>query len=293
MQTDLRGKHLITLQEWTREEIDTLLDIAFDLKRRKALGEKHHLLEDKTFYMLFFDNSTRTRNAFETGMTQLGGHAIYLTPKTTQIGHGETPKDTVEVLGRFGNGIGVRNCTYKVGNAYMRELAKYSKIPVINMQCDLYHPTQALADIMTIQEKFGKNTRGLNFTISWTYAPKYIRPLSMPQSLILLMSRFGMNVTLAHPPEFHLLPEFIEQAKKTQLKTASSLILSMIWTKPARTRTLFTPRAGAQSLIPVATPKAPSLSTSTPTGSWTAGGWLWVTRKPFTCTACRLTGALK
>jgi len=214
MQTDLRGKHFITLQEWTREEIDTLLDIAYDLKRRKALGEKHHLLEDKTFFMLFFEESTRTRNSFETGMTQLGGHANYLTPKTTQIGHGETPKDTVEVLSRFGHGIGVRNCTYKVGNAYMRELAKYSRIPVINMQCDLYHPTQALADIMTIQEKFGKNTRGLNFTISWTYAPKYVRPLSMPQSLILLMSRFGMNVTLAHPPEFHVLPEFVEQARK-------------------------------------------------------------------------------
>ncbi|MEW8958962.1 MAG: ornithine carbamoyltransferase [Moorella sp. (in: firmicutes)] len=214
MKTDLRGKHLITLQEWTKEEIDTVLDIAYDLKRRKALREKHRLLEDKTFYMLFFENSTRTRNAFETGMTQLGGHAIFLTPSETQIGHGETAKDTVEVLSRFGDGLGVRYCTYKKGNAYIRELAKHSRIPVLNMQCDMYHPTQALADIMTIQEKFGKNTRGLNFTISWTYAPNYIRPLSMPQSLILLMPRFGMNVTLAHPPEFHLLPEIVEQAKK-------------------------------------------------------------------------------
>ncbi|MBE3580945.1 MAG: ornithine carbamoyltransferase [Thermoanaerobacteraceae bacterium] len=214
MQTNLKGKHLITLQEWTKEEIETLLDLSFELKRRKMLREKHHLLEDRTFYMLFFEESTRTRNAFETGMTQLGGHAIYLTPKMTQIDHGETAKDTVEVLGRFGDGIGVRNCAYKKGNAYMRELAKWAKIPVINMQCDLYHPTQALADLMTIREKFGHNLRGLKFVISWTYAPKYIRPLSMPQSLILLMPRFGMDVTLAHPPEFHLLPEIVEQAKK-------------------------------------------------------------------------------
>lgn len=214
MITDLKGKHVITWQEWTKEEIETLLDLAFDLKRRKMLREKHHLLEDRTLYMLFFEESTRTRNAFETGMTQLGGHAVYLTPKMTQIGHGETAKDTVEVLGRFGDGIGVRNCAFKVGNAYMRELAKWSKIPVINLQCDLYHPTQSLADLMTIREKFGPNLRGLKFVISWTYAPKYIRPLSMPQDLILLMPRFGMDVTLAHPPEFYLLPEIVEQAKK-------------------------------------------------------------------------------
>lgn len=214
MISNLQGKHLLALQDWTKEEIETLLDVAEDLKRKRMLKIPHKILDGKTFYMLFFEESTRTRNAFETGMTQLGGHAVYLTPKATQIDHGETPKDTIEVLGRFGEGIGVRNCTFGVGNAYMRELARHSKIPVINMQCDIYHPTQALADIMTIREKFGKNTRGLKFVISWTYAPNYIRPLSMPQSLVLLMPRFGMDVTLAHPPEFKLLPEIMAQAEK-------------------------------------------------------------------------------
>ena len=96
----------------------------------------------------------------------------------------------------------------------MTKLAEHAKIPVYNMQCDLYHPTQALADLFTIKEKFGNNLRGKKFVISWTYAPNYIRPLSMPHSLVLLMPRFGMDVTLAHPPEFKLMPEIMTEAKK-------------------------------------------------------------------------------
>ncbi len=213
MKTMLKGKHCITLQDWNREEIETVLDLALELKRQKALGIPHHLLKDKTFFMLFFEESTRTRNAFEAGMTQLGGHAHYLTPSQTQIDHGEGPKDTVEVLARYGHGIGIRNCTLGVGNRYMREMARWAKIPVINMQCDIYHPTQALADILTIKEKFSGDVKGRKFVISWTYAPRYVRPLSMPQSLVLLMSRFGMDVTLAHPPEFKLMPDIIKQAE--------------------------------------------------------------------------------
>lgn len=213
MKTNLRGKHLITLQDWSREEIETVLDLALELKRQKALGIPHHLLQDKSLFMLFFEESTRTRNAFEAGMTQLGGHAHYLTPAQTQIDHGEGPKDTVEVLGRYGHGIGIRNCTLGKGNRYMREMAKHAKIPVINMQCDIYHPTQALADILTIKEKFHNDLKARKFVISWTYAPRYVRPLSMPQSLVLLMSRFGMDVTLAHPPEFKLMPDILQQAE--------------------------------------------------------------------------------
>jgi len=213
VKTTLKGKHLITLQDWSREEIETVLDLALELKRQKALGIPHHLLKDKTFFMLFFEESTRTRNAFEAGMTQLGGHAHYLTPSQTQIDHGEGPKDTVEVLARYGHGIGIRNCTLGVGNRYMREMAKWARIPVINMQCDIYHPTQALADILTIKEKFSGDLKGRKFVISWTYAPRYVRPLSMPQSLVLLMPRFGMDVTLAHPPEFKLMPDILKQAE--------------------------------------------------------------------------------
>lgn len=95
----------------------------------------------------------------------------------------------------------------------MREIAKWSKIPVVNMQCEDYHPTQVLADIMTIKEKFNNELRGRRICVSWTSAPNYIRPLSMAQSLVLAMPRFGLDVTLAHPPEFKLKPEIMETAK--------------------------------------------------------------------------------
>ena len=116
------------------------------------------------------------------------------------------------MLGRYGEGIAIRK-TFDQGQKYMQTVAKYAGVPVFNMQCETYHPTQALADLMTIKEKFHNNLAGKKFVISWTYAPNYIRPLSMPQSLILLMSRFGMDVTLAHPPEFGLEPQIMEQAK--------------------------------------------------------------------------------
>lgn len=214
MKTNLRLKHLIAEQDWTVEEIQTLIDTAMRLKHDNALGHYHdHLCRAKTLFMLFFEESTRTRNSFECGIHQLGGHANYLTPKATQIDHGEGPKDTVEVLSRYGHAIGVRN-TLVGGNDYMRRLAEHAKIPVYNMQCDIWHPTQSLADLMTIQEKFGKNLRNKKFVISWTYGPGYIRPLSMAQSLIALMPRFGMDVTLAHPPEFGLRPDIMEMAEQ-------------------------------------------------------------------------------
>jgi N-acetylornithine carbamoyltransferase len=214
VKTTLMGKHFITTDDWTREELETVMEVADYLKLHTALHiDVEPILKNKTLFMLFFEESTRTRNAFEAGITQLGGHAHYLTPKATQIDHGEGPKDTIEVLARFGHGIGVRN-TLVGGNAYMVKLAQYAGIPVYNMQCDIYHPTQAMADLYTIREKFGKNTRGLKFVASWTYGPGYIRPLSMPQSLITLMPRFGMDVVLAHPKEFQLQPEIVARAEQ-------------------------------------------------------------------------------
>jgi len=214
MQSMLRGKDWIETVDWTKEELETVLDVAGDLKKRFALGEPHRLLQDKTLFMMFFEQSTRTRNSTEAGMTQLGGHAHDLTPDKMQISHGETPKDTGKVLSRYGHGIAIRNCFYGIGNKYIREVAKYSDIPVINLQCDVDHPCQSIADLMTIREKFGKNLRGMKFVISWTYAPAYARPLSVPQGLITLMPRFGMDVTLAHPKEFNLMPRTVEYAKQ-------------------------------------------------------------------------------
>lgn len=212
MTTELKGKDFITTQDWTVEELNEVFDLAAELKARRAAGEPTRLLDAKTLYMIFFDPSTRTRNSFETGMTQLGGHGIYLSPDKMQISHGENAKDTANVLSRYGEGIAIRHCAFREGNDYIREVAEHASIPVISMQCDVYHPCQILADMLTIRERFGNDTKGLKLGVAWTSAPNYVRPLSVPQSLILMMPRFGIDVTLACPPEFRLMPEIEAQA---------------------------------------------------------------------------------
>jgi N-acetylornithine carbamoyltransferase len=211
MQTHLRGRDLITTQEWTKDEIDTVLEVALELKRRRALGEPHALLRDKVLAMLFFFSSTRTRASFEAGMAQLGGHAQFIESKSTQIAHGDTAKEIGEILGRYNDGLAIRQVDWGFGNGYIREVAAASRVPVLNMQCDQYHPFQVLADLLTIVERRG-DPRGLTVDVSWAYAESYQKPLSVPQSLILLLTRYGMNVRLTHPPEFKLRPEMLDQA---------------------------------------------------------------------------------
>ena len=224
MQTNLRGRDLISLQDWTREEIETVLDVAMDLKRQRALGQPHPYLRDKVLAMLFFYSSTRTRASFEAGMAQLGGHAQFIESRTTQIAHGDTAREIGEILGRYNDGIAIRNVDWGVGNRYIREVAEASRVPVLNMQCDLYHPHQALADLLTIQEKFG-DPRGRTITISWAYAASYQKPISVPQDLVLLATRFGMNVRLVHPPEFRLMDEIVAQATENARRSHGSLEL--------------------------------------------------------------------
>jgi N-acetylornithine carbamoyltransferase len=211
MQTNLRGRDLISTQEWTKEEIDTILEIAFDLKRSRVLGRAHAYLRDKVLAMLFFFSSTRTRSSFEAGMAQLGGHAAFIDSTTTQISHGDTPKEIGAIYGRYYDAIAIRHCDWGVGNASLRAVAEASRAPVLNMQCDIYHPFQALADLMTIIEKIG-DPRGKTVAVSYAYASSYQKPLSVPQSLILLLTRYGMNVRLVHPPEFELMPDIVQQA---------------------------------------------------------------------------------
>jgi len=214
MNTKLFQKDFICTPDWTVEDLDTVLELALRLKSEFAMGVPHdHILRARTLYMLFFEESTRTRNSFETGMTQLGGHAIYLEPKATQIGHGENAKDTGIVLSSYGNGISIRDCRTGIGNKYLYEMGKHADAPIINMQDDVDHPCQAMADLMTLVELFGRDLRKRKFVVSWTYAPKYVRPLSVPQSLVWLMPRFGMDVTLAYPEGYQLMPEVMERAR--------------------------------------------------------------------------------
>jgi ornithine carbamoyltransferase len=223
MHTMMRSKHLVTLQEWSREEINMVLQTSGYLKMLFANNQPHRWLQDKTLFMMFFEQSTRTRNSLEAGITQLGGHAHDLTPDKMQLSHGESAKDTAIVLSRYGHGTAIRNCFYGTGNTYVRDVAKWSSAPVINMQDDLYHPLQALADIMTIQEKFGATLNGLNVTISWAYATSHAKPLSVPLSQILLFTRYGMNVTVAAPKEFPLIPELINTARSNAAESGGSI----------------------------------------------------------------------
>ena len=214
MQTNLRGRDLIGDLDFSKEEVETVLDVAWDLKRKRALGESHALLRDKTLAMLFFFTSTRTRGSFEAGMAQLGGHAAFIDSETTQISHGDTAKEIGQIFGRYFDGIAIRQCDWKFGNTYLNEVAKASRAPVLNMQCDVYHPFQCLADLMTIIEKKGRNLRRKKMVVSWAYAASYSKPISVPQSLILQMTRFDCDVVLAHPPEFKLMPEIVEAARE-------------------------------------------------------------------------------
>ncbi|MFV9674918.1 MAG: ornithine carbamoyltransferase [Anaerolineales bacterium] len=213
MQTDLRGRDLIGDLDFTREEVETVLEVAFDLKRKRALGEPHPYLRDKVLAMLFFFSSTRTRGSFEAGMAQLGGHAAFIESRTTQISHGDTEKEMGEIFGRYFDGIAIRHVDWGIGNRYLNLVAEASREPVLNMQCEFYHPFQILADLMTIIEKKGRDLRRKKMVVSWAYASSYLKPISVPQSLILQMPRFGLDVVLAHPPEFKLMPEIMDQAK--------------------------------------------------------------------------------
>jgi ornithine carbamoyltransferase len=217
-----RGKDYITTQEWSDEEINALLDVSSDLRRKFKNRIPHRYLPDQTMFLMFFDKSTRTRNSFEAGMTQLGGHAHFLTADVMQVSHGETPKDTGIILSRYGHGIAIRHDLIPgEGNTYMREVAKWADVPVVNMQCDIDHPCQTLADLMTMRDKLGRDLRGKKVTVSWAYAPSYAKPLSVPQGLIMLLPRFGIDVTLAHPPEYFLMPETMAAARENARRSGA------------------------------------------------------------------------
>ena len=214
MGVDLRGRNFIGDLDFSRHEIEHILDLAWDLKKQRGDGTVHPLLRDKVLAMLFFFSSTRTRGSFEAGMAQLGGHAAFIEPKTTQIAHGDTEKELGEIYGRYFDGIAIRHCDWGDGNDYINRVALSSRAPVLNMQCEIYHPHQCLADLMTIIENKGRDLRGKRIAVSWAYASSYLKPISVPQSLILQMPRFGMDVVLAHPPEFPLMPAIVDEARE-------------------------------------------------------------------------------
>ena len=216
MNTKLKGRDFLSTNDWTLEELEQVLDLSFKFKQERALRVPHsNILPGRELFMIFKDKSTRTRNSTETAMIQLGGHATYLPAEATQISHGDTAKEIGIIFSRYGDGIAIRDDIYLgVGQKYMEDVAKWADVPVINLESDWDHPMQMLADIMTIKEKFNNDIRGRKFVISWAYATSHAKPPAVPQGLIMMMPRFGLNVTLAMPKEFALSPEAMKIAEK-------------------------------------------------------------------------------
>jgi len=214
MEQKLKGKHFLTCDNWSKEELDIIFDTAFELKQNFKDEVPTRYLRDKTLFMIFFEQSTRTRNSMEAGMTQLGGHAHDLTADKMQLSHGESAKDTAIILSRMGHGIASRNCFYGIGNKYLSEMAEHSTKPVMSLQDDIYHPFQGIADLMTIFEYFGKDLKGLKVTVSWAYADTHSKPLSVPQTQALLFPRYGIDLTIANPVDFPLSENIIQSAHR-------------------------------------------------------------------------------
>ena len=223
MEAKFKGKHFLTCDNWSREELDVIFNTAFELKQNFKNEIPTRYLRDKTLFMIFFEQSTRTRNSMEAGMTQLGGHAHDLTSDKMQLSHGESAKDTAIILSRMGHGIASRNCFYGIGNEYLNEMAKHSTKPVMSLQDDIYHPFQGLADLMTIFEHVGNNLKGLKVTVSWAYADTHSKPLSVPQTQALLFPRYGIDLTISNPPEFPLSKDILERAEKNAQAGGGSL----------------------------------------------------------------------
>ena len=179
---------MISLHDLSADEIEEILALAAELKAMQKAGVEHHILEGKTLGMIFEKSSTRTRVSFETGMYQLGGHALFLSNKDLQIGRGEPIEDTARVLSRYLDGVMIRTFEHEK----LVKFAKYATIPVINGLTDLLHPCQVLADLLTIREHLGKNLKGLKLA--------YIGDgNNMANSLMYGCAKMGMDFVAATP----------------------------------------------------------------------------------------------
>lgn len=195
-------KHFLKLLDCTTDEIIELLDLADQLKKYVKEGKEHHFLKGKTLGMIFEKSSTRTRVSFETGMYQLGGHALFISSKDAQIGRGEPAEDTARVLSRYLNGIMIRTFDQEE----VETLAKYGSIPIINGLTDLFHPCQVMADLQTIREHKGK-LEGLRMC--------YIGDgNNMANSLIVGGLKVGMTVSVACPEGYRPDRNILDFAKE-------------------------------------------------------------------------------
>ncbi|MCI5625576.1 MAG: ornithine carbamoyltransferase [Clostridiales bacterium] len=209
---DLKGRDFLKLLDFTPEELQDLLDLAAELKAKKKEGISHRLCEGKNIVLIFEKTSTRTRCSFEVAGYDLGMGVTYLDPKGSQIGKKESIADTARVLSSMYDGIEYRG----YGQEIVEELAKYSKVPVWNGLTDEFHPTQIIADFLTIQEQFG-HLKGINFVYMGDAR------FNMGNSLMVGCAKMGLNFTACCPESYRPDSALVEQCKRMARASGATL----------------------------------------------------------------------
>ena len=212
---NLKGRSFLTLKDFTPEEIEYLVDLAADLKAKKKQGITGNSLKGKNIALIFEKPSTRTRCSFTIGCVDEGGHPEYLGHEDIQLGHKESVKDTARVLGRMFDGIEFRGFSQQT----VEDLAKYSGVPVWNGLTDEYHPTQILADFLTMKEHFGY-LKGLNFVYLGDGRN------NMANSLMIGSAKVGVNFTICAPKELWPTNELIELCKGYARESGSTITIT-------------------------------------------------------------------
>jgi len=222
------GKDFLLTWEKSADELRAVVALAELFSEMHKAGKSFRTFDTGLAISIFRDNSTRTRFSFTSAANSLGLGLADLDEGKSQIAHGETVRETANMISFMAEVIGIRDDMYLgEGNKYMREVSAavqegfekgvlHQRPNLINLQCDIDHPTQAMADLVHLKQHFGslEKLRGKKIAMSWAYSPSYGKPLSVPQAIIGLMTRFGMNVTLAHPEGYGLIPDVLEIAKK-------------------------------------------------------------------------------
>lgn len=222
--------------EKTNDELEAVFTVADALRYMREQNISTKIFESGLGISLFRDNSTRTRFSFASACNMLGLEVQDLDEGKSQVAHGETVRETANMISFMADVIGIRDDMYiGKGNAYMHEVSRsvregyrdgvLEQIPtLVNLQCDIDHPTQCMADTLHLIHEFGglENLKGKKVAMTWAYSPSYGKPLSVPQGVIGLMTRFGMDVVLAHPEGYEVMPEVEEVAKKNAAASGGS-----------------------------------------------------------------------
>jgi knotted carbamoyltransferase YgeW len=221
----LHGRSMLLTQDWTTPEIDALCTVAETLQALDRQDRVPALFPQQLFWALFFDQSTRTKSSWAGAAARLGGQPVIVDGSSTQVTHGETSVETGAMLGMNAHALGVRHdLILGEGNRFMRDAKQgiddylaatgdERVVPLVNLQCDIDHPTQALADLLWLRERFPDGLAGRTITMSWAYSPSYAKPLSVAQGIVTLMTRFGAHVRLAHPEGYRLMDTSLESAR--------------------------------------------------------------------------------